>query len=282
MTFNEEDRELLRSHLEGAAPDNHPESELLVAYQQGELDSSEEERLREHVSRCPECIEVLEGLEAFGDIPDIADAELAPVPQSIPRGYRALSLGLAASLVVMAFGAAWIWRQLGESRTNASDLEERIAEIEAEASTADAEAERLRAELDHLSDEAAPTPPPSSPARAVVEKNPVVAFLRPTLPSQRSHSSEQAVQVESYRDATLIAYTTRFAPDAGYGLRILDENGRRLVEADGLDKQEPLGGFSLRIPAGTLAVGNYEVELWGMDDGNEITLERYPLRVDDE
>jgi hypothetical protein len=64
-----------------------------------------------------------------------------------------------------------------------------------------------------------------------------------------------------------------------YRLAVRTEDGRRIVSFPGAVRDPDLGNFTLALPRDSLSAGRYEVEVFGLADGREDTLARYPIEV---
>lgn len=101
----------------------HPEVDELIRYHGGELDEAAEERVRDHLVACSDCLDTLLDLDGFVG----AGGERAEGARSAGPGWR-VALAVAASLLVVVSGLA-IW--LVEERQAAGDLRLQVATLSA-------------------------------------------------------------------------------------------------------------------------------------------------------
>lgn len=272
-----------RRLLRYRAPESHPESSELVAYAEGRLGPDEEEELREHLSLCEECLEVLDGLEGFAEL-DPADVQVDMAAVLVAgRRHRLLDAVLAASLIIALTAALALWRELEDRRAAGAELAEQVKRVERTAAERSALIESLEEQLKRVGESVPIEPASIAPTWKALEPNPVIVFLRPARRGIRGGGeTDVEVVLGDARDLTLVAYSSDAKPGLTVGLRVRGGSGEVAVEEVGLERRESMGAFSLRIPADWLAKGRYEVELFTSSEGHEEVIETYVLRVESE
>lgn len=226
---------------------SHPSVDTWIAYYAREVPEVEAESLREHLSRCRSCVDLVLDLDRFvepaaagGGVSDFEQAAVwrsvkqAIEPRTRLQGWPTVA-AVAASLVFAVVGLAQY-----DVRT---DLESRLAE-----------SSRL-------------------------QPNMVIRDLRPGARERNSGGVDATVDLPA--GAGTVALILNLKDDVdfpAYEIRVLDAAGEEIAEVSGLAINE-LGNFSLALPPGALAAGSYELQLFGLADGREKLLEVYPIRL---
>jgi len=259
---------LAREELRGAA---HPSSRELIAYHRGQLLPAEEAAIRQHLSLCAQCTQlVLDAADflAGGEEPEASPADLesswqqlqaalhgaserpspsrpaaappgpspAPAPAGPPRFSLVRSLGFAYALAG-AFAAA------------SMGLLVFIAQRQ--------------------------SPPPRPQAN-------VGLYDLAAANSRQGEGIEIAsIRFASPADSALLILNpaARVAPSARHGVRIRRHDGSVIWHFEGLVPQ-PAGGFHLGLPAGALPPGTYDLELYEIAAGREASLGTYSIAIE--
>ena len=133
MPFGTDTPESLRLALGGKEPvrGGHPAPEDLLAFRGGALGAPEADRLREHLSECPDCaVEMLEleALQGEKEPGDVASGEINAAWWRFRRGlprpaarakpiwvpWRSLSYSAGLAALILAFVSIGLWRKLAE------------------------------------------------------------------------------------------------------------------------------------------------------------------------
>lgn len=232
----------------------HPAPEELLAYRDGELPASEQQRVEGHLVACPHCLELFLDLGRLSDPGFVGEhgitaakkaadwqavqARLAP-PRRRPARFLASpgpAWALAAALLIAVVGLSLRTRQLQQSVEDLSrpQLNAPVVDLFSASPLRGGEGEA-----------------------AVVELAPASRFF------------------------TLIL-SPKGSPDhAGYRLEILDSGGKTVWSADGL-KKDRHGSFTLILARGFLDPGEYRLRLYGLGGSGDRgkLIEELRMRID--
>ena len=256
---------LAREELAGK---EHPETSRLVAYHRGELPPAEAAAIREHLSLCDPCAEVvLDAADFFAAAADAADEEdeetapadldaaweeiraatgrgqarppspatPAPMPASPPPPrrplYRSLpfAYGLAATFAVLSLGLV-LFR--GASAPSAPQVNAGLYDLT-------------------------------------------------SINAERSERTEpKTIRFRSPEDIALLILNPEVASHAPrHGVRIRNAQGGVVWSSEDLEPQEP-GGFRLGLTGRGLPAGRYSVELYGITGSQETPVGTYPIVIE--
>lgn len=254
---------------EKGASGGHPSARELSDYRTGRLAAADQRRVADHVVLCRQCFDALPDLAAFEEaaadrdsvpadfeaaafwrtlqprLEDLRDAE-APevaeraaagrVSQEEPRRRAAAGYrrwGVPAALAVSLVAAVLGWTAWTQHRT-VKEHEQTIAEFRA--------------------------------PRPNVE---IYDLFEDTSVRSGAVSSES---VEASEPATLILTPQDPGAFADYEVRILDGSEELKWSRRGFRKDPEDETFSLLLPPGFLTPGEYRVQLWGLEAGEEARL----------
>jgi anti-sigma factor RsiW len=246
-------RELTAEERHGLT--DHPTPNELVDYHAGDLTPDERERLQDHLTLCPACVQALLALDTFPDPQALRPDERLPEdaitaewerfqertgeirrPPPPPRRTRRPSLApwaLAASLFVAVLGLT-------------------------------TELARLRVRVDAL-----------SRPRAGVE----IVTLFPRGESVERSGGPEAVAPPAWADRLVLvldAPAVRQYPS--YEAAIQAEGGAEVWRGGGLNRS-PEGTLALEVPRPLLPAGSYRIHLFGTEPAGPVALTDFELRL---
>ncbi len=234
-----------RSHRD-TAPTAHPSVESWHQYYSRQLPDAEAADLRQHLSECRQCIDLVLDLDAFADPPaaksGVADFQQAAVWRTVKNALERPAPRARHWPAVAAVAASLLFAVVG--------LSQRGARIETEA--------RL-AQLIQL------------------QPNAQILDLRPGALERSSGGVDATVDLPA-DGATLVLHLEDEVDYPAYQLRVVDAAGVEVNRVSDLRISE-FGNFSLGLPPGTLAAGRYDLRLFGLAGEREEELETYPIRL---
>ncbi len=260
----------------------HPSGRHLAAYHREELSPSEMEALRDHLSLCPECSELLLDLSGFEQLGTGAEAQLwtgrqpavwralqsrleaeavepRPTPEWVPGRAvlqpRGLPLAMAALLVLFMGIAIWQTFHLRQTREQLATTAEQLS----------------RAEL------------------RIIEVGQVVTQMEPQLevPSldlfppgyHRSGEGETTLTISPRASLYVLQlHVAEVSSQAEHQLRILTSEGVEVWTGSGL-RQSPGGTFRIALPRPFLPSGRYRLELYDVGESSIQPLVHYDLAI---
>ncbi len=231
--------------IEEESPGDHPGAEVLAAYREGELSAEQGEGVRRHLSGCRECSELARDLDLFEDSTLAGEGNELEVAAFL----RSLQPQLASVPARTS-----VWRPLAV----AASL------ILAVAATwwlaRDVTERRVLAEL--------------SRPRANVSVLDLVEDR-----SERTGSPARTVEMAMDAGAVLVLTPDRPGDFPRYEARILDSGGALVSAVEDLEKDSHAETFTLWIPPGGLAAGEYRLELRGLSGERAEMIAGYRIRV---
>ena len=232
----------------GHATAGHPAVETWIEYHADELPDTERDRLQRHLSGCRKCVDLVLDLDAFAeptprDTPDVSDFEKAAVWRSLAADRKisrwSAVAAVAASLLFATVGFAW-W---SEQRRTIQGLEARVAEL-------------------------------SRP-----QVNAVIQELRPSSRQRSARGADGRTDLPAGAGTiTLILNLEEPVDYPDYELAILDAGGTEVWSGRGLEPSE-FDNFYVAVRSRSLPAGEYDIQLRGLDDGQRVLLEVYPVRL---
>ncbi len=228
----------------------HPEIDVWIAYQGGDLPGDEEDRLRSHLAKCPACVSLVLDLAAFGghheDRAQVSEFEMAAAWRVLKAGLReapprkapprrladrriSFPLALAASLLVGAVGFSF-WTM--EYR-NARGLRERVAVL-------------------------------SQP-----QLNLAISDLEPDMATRSGIASPEEISRDEF-SVLIMLPTEEFET---YEVEIVGGGARVVWASPELAPDAELGTLTVGLPPGYLEPGDYRVQLFGRRGGERIALD---------
>jgi hypothetical protein len=263
---------LSREELKGA---EHPPASRLIAYQRGEIEPAQAAAIRQHLSLCTECAElVLDSADFFGSDAAAEGEEEESGPAGLEARWEELQAALRnpelhppspapspASMPAAATAPPPPRRSLVRSLAFAYSLAATFAAI------------ALGLLLSSRFKEPG-APPPRPQAN-------VGLYDLTSAASERAGSGQvTAIRFRSPGDSALLILNPAVAArSARYGVRIRSSGGAVAWRSEELVPQ-PTGAFHLGLPAGALRPGRYSVELYGTAGGRETLLGSYPIAVE--
>lgn len=266
MTRPSDGIEALRARADGAADGAlHLSERELLAYQQGELEELEEERIREHLVRCGDCRRAFFAVRAFLN-PESEGEVLSQ--EELARGWEKLQEDLGVdrarrpappagrSDVSPIVWSGWLVRQLplAASLVAAAVLGIVVFQLNSE-----------------LREVRAP--------RADV----LVIELFPEDAAQRFPGEDEApLQVPADAPGLVVILNGQELPERPrFDVELCDSRGRSLWQAEDLERND-FGNFSVSLEPRSLAPGEYRLVLFGMSrDGARAALGEYRLAIED-
>jgi hypothetical protein len=246
---------LSREELRGK---EHPSTSRLIAYQRGEISTTELAAITEHLSLCKDCAAlVLDAAEFFAD-----DDEEEVAPADLETSWQELRAAMSGEATFAPSPATFTpppsipKRSLFRSLTFAYSLAAMFAAV----SFGLVVFQRAN--------------PPSQPQ--------VNVGLYDLTPSSSERGEEgQATPIRfqaSESSAFLILNPAVVTNSAHYGVRIRGGDGHVIWRSESLRLQAP-GGFHLSLPADALPLGRYSLELYGIQAGQETPLGTYLIEI---
>ena len=231
----------------------HPDIETWIAYQEGDLPVSEEDRLRGHLASCPSCVSLVLDLASFTgareDRAEVSEFELAAAWRALEGGLREadprpsgrrvpLPMALAASFIVGVLGLT-LW---GVEHRNAQSLRTQVAQLSQP---------QLELSLTDLE--------PDMATRSGGLSNP------------------ESVSRDAF-SVLIMLPTQRFER---YEIEIVEDPDRVVWSSSGLEPDAELETLTLGLPPGFLEPGDYRLQLYGLRDGERIALDDdLPIRAE--
>lgn len=250
---------------------SHPPVDAWIDYHAGKTSNKDAEALREHLSRCRLCVDLVLDLDAFAELSPTGDAtadfERAAVWRTVKHGIlddqhdgaveqteRDLGQGNNRGEVAhhAPIGRRWLTAAVG----TAAML---FAAIGLSQHSARTELESQVAELTRL------------------QPNVEIVDLRPGARERSSRGVDATVEVPA-GNVTLILHLEEDVDYPEYQLRIFDSKETEVDRITDL-RISDVGNFSLGLAPGSLAAGDYELQLFGLVEGAEQRLEIYPIRL---
>ncbi len=256
----------------------HPSGGRLAAYHRDELSGSEMEALRDHLSLCPECSELLLDLSGFEQLGTSAEAQrwkqrqpavwqalqstLAAEdrPESRAPGrrrQRTVWLPLATAAILLLMMGATLWQSLDLGRTR----------------------DQLAATVDEL----------ARAEQQIVELGEAATQLEPLLdvpsfdlfpPGYRRHGeAEPSLAIPPQADLFVLQlHVAEARRQAEHRLRILTSEGVEVWAANGLHRT-PEGTFRVALPRPFLPSGRYRLEVYDVGKPAGLPLAQYDLEI---
>ncbi len=259
----------------------HPSGRELAAYHHEELSSTEMEALRDHLSMCPECSELLLDLSGFEQLGQGAEArrwtqrqpavwqalqsnltasETQRTPVSVASGRnvlqpRWLPLAMAAALVLAVGAAIWLTLDLGRTREQLAVAAEQLARAELRIDTFGQTATTMEPLL-------------------------VVPSLDLFPPGyQRGGEMKPNLTVPPQADLFVLQlHVAETKSEADHRLRILTPGGVEVWAGNGL-RRTPGGTFRVAVPRSFLPSGRYRLELYDVEESSTQPLAQYDLAI---
>ncbi|MCP4664113.1 MAG: hypothetical protein GY856_52685 [bacterium] len=221
----------------------HPTVDELIAYDTGELGAEEKDRLQDHLVICRDCFALIADLESFSEAGRSAPRPERPADFEAAAFWRTLRPRLATRRwhIPAAMAASFLVAALGFSFWVATQ-------------------QRTIAELSE------PQPNPR-----------VYDLVADT--SQRTGRVARPLEIPSGVGFTLI-----FTPDLGreypgYQVMIRDSEDSVVRTVEGVEKRLADETFTLWLPPGALPLGEYRVELYGLEGEGSELIARYRMRM---
>ena len=224
---------------------SHPSIDTWIAYYAGEVPEAEASELREHLSSCRRCVDLVLDLDRFAkpapSAGTVADFEQAAVWRAVKHAVEPRARAQRWPAVV-ALAASSVFAVVGLSQYGARvDLESRIAQL------------------------------------SRLEPNVVIENLRPGASERSSAGAGAAVELSADRGTYALILNLENEVDfPAYELRVFDADGHEVERVRGLAISD-FGNFSLAVPPGALAAGRYELRLFGLEVDAERLIETYPI-----
>ncbi len=231
----------------------HPSVETWIGYYGEKMPADENDGLRQHLSRCRRCIDLVLDLDVFAEPSPprtgaAADFEKAAVWRAIRGTIESRTTGrsrpwqaavaVAASVLFAAVGLS-AWNQRGAR----VELESRVAEL------------------------------------TRLQPNMVIEDLRPGARERSSGGIDATVDLSAGTGMVALILNLEDTVDfPSYEIRVFDAADNEVDRVSGLEMSE-VGNFSLALPPGALAAGSYELRLFGLGRDGEQRIEVYPIRI---
>ncbi len=242
-------------------PSDHPGVDTWISYHAGTVSSGEQKHLQQHLASCRECLDLVLDLDRFVEPAEesdrkVSDFEQAAVWRSLQPHLAAESapaeapvrrsawIAIAASVLFATFGLS----QWAAQQREIASLDARITEL-------------------------------SRP-----HANTVILDLTPSSRQRNARGADvRTSMLTTAGPVTLILNLATPVEYPDYRLEILDLAGTEVRQIDDLRMSE-FGNFTLSLPAGSLASGDYDLQLYGIDTGAgdspvETLLETYPISL---
>jgi hypothetical protein len=246
---------------------SHPDTDVLIAYQEGRLELSEAEELRRHLVACPLCVEALERLDAFDDDSEPDQWVDASAASSAGRSWASFRKRRPIDTIPVTEDSA----EEGAPATLLSRAGWPAWALAASVLFALAGAVSLFLAFQ-----------PDTPLRQAqaTGNNPFVFDLLPDgQDTPRSAVGIRVVDVPSGMDPIvprlLLGNQTAYSSYSAILTRI---SGETLWKQSGLTRQ-PSGGFALLIPRAAAPPGGYVLRLIGESGGAARELASYTFRL---
>ena len=230
----------------------HPEAEELLAYHEGRLNEDARTAVRAHLTRCPECSNLVLDLAGFASLEPPADAE----PMT-PQELQDLQSTLAERLSVE-----------GAEDEDAMELAA-VVPLAASASGPPGRAfipplywAALAAAVLLAVGLGIRTPQP-----AMIAERPEVLHLLPTEASTRDTVTQQGVWVPEWADSYVLVFGSGAGIDdtvSAVRLKLVDGEGQTIVDIARLPRSAS-GTYKALLRRDDLPVGPYTARLWRVD-----------------